>query len=49
MVPAPPEFVIVIAIGLLLFGSYLLPKWGRAAGETIGEIRGRTNIRDDKD
>ena len=39
MIPAPPELAIVVAIGVLLFGARLIPKWANALGRSVTELR----------
>lgn len=39
MIPAPPELVVTAAIGVLLFGARLIPKWANALGKSVAELR----------
>lgn len=35
-----PEILVIGGVLLLLFGSKLLPQWGKSIGQTIKELKG---------
>lgn len=39
MIPAPPELLLVVALGVFLFGARLIPQWANALGKSIEELR----------
>lgn len=38
-VPGGPELLIILAIGVLLFGANKLPQLARSSGEAMGEFK----------
>ncbi len=44
-VPGGPELLIILALGILLFGANKLPKLARSSGQAMGEFKkGREEI-----
>lgn len=45
MIPGGPELLIILGLGVLLFGANKIPEVARATGQSIGEFRkGREEI-----
>lgn len=42
-----PELIIILIIGLVLFGPGKLPEIGRALGKTIHELKKATSVNDE--
>jgi len=38
-IPGGPELLLVLLIGILLFGASKIPKLARSSGEAIGEFK----------